>query len=267
MVQRDYAARGRTRKKKHAPVNKTLLLIILLGIVAAFAAGLFLLKEKSTESGVALPPAESAVEEQPKSTLPSRPEEVWSYIRDLETREIPIEDMPKDTSKIQNLTEEQKQILKMLERDQPVANVPKVEKPQEQTIKEQKVDKKPPQVVEKPVVVDKPQPKGVVVTEAKSSKAEKKAAPSEKKPANESAPPSAEATGSKGKFGLQCGAFKNRQQAENLQAKLVMSGFNARTAVSANWTRVFIGPVGDRNAAKAELNRAKAVATCVVVAM
>ncbi|MBE2895198.1 cell division protein FtsN [Spirabiliibacterium falconis] len=263
MVQRDYAARGKKKKKKHAPVNKLLLLIILLSIVIAFAAGLFLLKEKSTESGVALPVPDKTVEEQPKSTLPSRPEEVWSYIRDLETREIPIDDNPKDSAKIQNLTEEQKQILKMLERDQPVVNVPKVEKntSTEQTIKSPEPKPKAPQVVDKPKAKEE-----VIVTEVAVAKPEKKPVLPEKK--TESAVQANKtAAESKGKFGLQCGAFKNRQQAENLQAKLVMSGFNARTAVSANWTRVFIGPVGDRAAAKAELNRVKAVASCVVVAM
>lgn len=69
------------------------------------------------------------------------------------------------------------------------------------------------------------------------------------------------------KFGLQCGAFKNRAQAENMQARLVMSGYNARINASADWNRVVVGPIGDRAAAASAQANAKAVADCVVVGM
>lgn len=37
------------------------------------------------------------------------------------------------------------------------------------------------------------------------------------------------------RFGLQCGAFKNRAQAESLQGRLAMAGVNAQIATSEEW--------------------------------
>ncbi|MDH3000862.1 hypothetical protein A1D23_10380 [Chelonobacter oris] len=264
MVQRDYAARGRTVSKKKAnKVNKGLLLTIALVIVSIFATGLYLLKEKSTESGVVVGETENTTDNKPKSTLPSRPEEVWSYIRDLETREIPIDNSPKSLDKVQNLTEEQKKILQMLERDAQVTEVPKVDKNAvvQSTVQAQETARQTPATIEKP----KPQPtpsttKAAEVVQAKTK--QERAVNSGSSAASKTTTPTSTA-----KFGLQCGAFKNREQAENLQARLVMAGFDARVASSSTFNRIFIGPVGDRAAANSTLQKAKSVAECVVVGM
>ena len=42
---------------------------------------------------------------QPKSILPNRPEEVWSYIKALETRTVPVDDKPSSVEKNMRLTE------------------------------------------------------------------------------------------------------------------------------------------------------------------
>ena len=103
MAQRDYAARSSMKKKKKQNKNnKSLLLMIAAMVVVAFGLGLYLLKEKAPE-----PVAESAstVEKtQPKSVLPNRPEEVWSYIQALETRTVPIDNNPKSLDKNMRLT-------------------------------------------------------------------------------------------------------------------------------------------------------------------
>lgn len=70
-----------------------------------------------------------------------------------------------------------------------------------------------------------------------------------------------------GKFGLQCGAFKNKAQAENMQARLAMAGFNARIASNGEWNRVFVGPVGDRAAASRAQANARSVSECLIVGM
>ena len=69
------------------------------------------------------------------------------------------------------------------------------------------------------------------------------------------------------KFGLQCGAFKNRAQAESLQGRLAMAGVNAQIATSEEWNRVRVGPFGSRDAATAAQDKAKSVASCVVIGM
>ena len=94
MAQRDYAARsGAKKKKKQKKSNKSLLFIIAAVVVAAFGLGLYLLKEKAPDPVVQ--PVETIEKTQPKSVLPNRPEEVWSYIKALETRTVPIDDNPK----------------------------------------------------------------------------------------------------------------------------------------------------------------------------
>ena len=90
MAHRDFAARqrGNNKKKKGKKANKTLLILIALAVVIAFAGGLFLLRSKTPEP---VTPAPAVVDKtQPKSVLPNRPEEVWSYIQALETRTVPV---------------------------------------------------------------------------------------------------------------------------------------------------------------------------------
>ena len=81
------------------------------------------------------------------------------------------------------------------------------------------------------------------------------------------AKPSDKPTAQAGRFGLQCGAFKNKAQAENMQARLAMAGFNARISSSSDWNRVFVGPVGDRAAASNAQSNARSVAECVIISM
>lgn len=52
-----------------------------------------------------------------------------------------------------------------------------------------------------------------------------------------------------------------------MQARLIMAGFNARVSSSTDWNRVVVGPIGDRSATNAALNKAKSVGTCVVIGM
>ena len=50
--------------------------------------------------------------------LPNRPEEVWSYIKALETRTVPVDNNPASVEQNMRLTEEQRQVLIQIERDQ-----------------------------------------------------------------------------------------------------------------------------------------------------
>ena len=86
-------------------------------------------------------------------------------------------------------------------------------------------------------------------------------------PKETTAKPAEKPAATAGRFGLQCGAFKNKAQAENMQARLAMSGFNARIVSSGEWNRVFVGPVGDRGAAANAQSNARSVAECLIVTM
>lgn len=252
MPSRDYA---RSKSKKGSGKKTSLILALIISLLVAAGAGLWLLKEQAPVSSTPVAPTSAAPTSSAKSTLPSRPEEVYSYIRDLETREVPVD---KD-SKFSQLTKEQEQqILKRQEEERrrleqttsPQPTMPEVATTTQTAPQEETVAQKAPEVQQTEV--------------KKQQETEKaKAQQAQTQPKTNSA----EAQKPSGKFGLQCGAFKNKAQAENMQARLAMAGYNARIVTNAEWNRVFVGPIGDRAAANKAQSNAKSVAECLVVSM
>ena len=276
MAQRDYAARSSMKKKKKQNKNnKSLLLMIAAMVVVAFGLGLYLLKEKAPE-----PVAESATtveKTQPKSVLPNRPEEVWSYIQALETRTVPIDNNPKSLDKNMRLTEEQRKILAAMEEEQKQAELARSKAAEAQAATAPQTAQAKPQVVEakeaKKVTPPKEEKKAepVVKTEPpkKPEPVPQPQSPSQPQPQQQTAKPASPQTASTGerRYGLQCGAFKNKAQADALQVKLNALGLNARVNESADWNRVVVGPAGDRNAAVKMQEKAQSVISCVVIGM
>lgn len=234
MAKRDYAVRG-GKKKKNA-VNKTLLLAIAGFIILAFVSGLYLLKQKAPQTAPQQV-LEKSENSKPKSQLPSRPEETWSYIKELESRTIV------NSSTIQ-LNESQKAELKRLEEAEKAKKAALDNLIQEEIQKSEVKEDAQKTLVQE--VQDKKEP---VIKEVKVETAKK------------------EENKKTGKFGLQCGAFNDRGKAENLQARLAMSGLNARITESGKWKRVVVGPVGDRSAATKAQQQASSITGCVVVSM
>ena len=289
MAQRDYAARSSMKKKKKQNKNnKSLLLMIAAMVVIAFGLGLYLLKEKAP--GPVAESASTVEKTQPKSVLPNRPEEVWSYIQALETRTVPIDNNPKSLDKNMRLTEEQRKILAAMEEEQKQAELARSKAAEAQATTAPQTAQAPAQTTQPPV---QPQAKPQVV-EAKEAKKvtppkeEKKAepvvkteppkkpepvpqpqSPSQPQPQQQTAKPASPqaASTSERRYGLQCGAFKNKTQADALQAKLNALGLNARVNESADWNRVVVGPAGDRNAAVKMQEKAQSVISCVVIGM
>ncbi|HDV7289401.1 cell division protein FtsN [Pasteurella multocida] len=269
MARRNYAGRGSRKKKKGT--SKMVLLLLVGVIIAVFLSVLMLMKEKTPKEIVVLPKSEN---QSTKSVLPNRPEEVWSYIQALETRTVPVTDDPKILDKNMRLTEEQRKILLAMEQEQKAAEQARLKQQEEQRkIEENKKEESKkdnsatliktnetqngqtkavnkPQTTPAVIEVKKGEPVKEVVKVEPPKKVEViNAAPSEKK------------------YGLQCGAFKNKTQAENLQARLAMLGLNARVNSNQEWNRVVIGPVGDRASTLKAQEKAKAIAQCVVIGM
>lgn len=256
MARRDYVSRGKaSRQKKKSTGKKKLLIAIVLLIVVGFIVSLLLLKQKAPE---VKEQTISVQESQPKSVLPSRPEEVWSYIQDLETREIPIDNSPESLERNAQLTAEQKRILALLEQDQQETEKAKQTKTQEKSVTSSNETVNAPATNSATAIVVEARPEPVKQEEAQARGVAQ---------TQQSKVDSTPTTTVKKGFGLQCGAFKNKQQAENLQARLAMAGFNSRVSSSADWNRVFIGPIGDRAAAIEAQGRAKSIANCVVINM
>ena len=283
MAHRDFAGRSgskNNKKKAKKRFNRNTLIGLALVAVLGFGLGLYFLKSKTPEPVVTT--TVQPEKPQPKSVLPNRPEEVWHYIKELETRTVPVDNNPSSVEKNMRLTEEQRQVLIQMEKEQKAAeeakkleaqrkeqeaaNAEKAAAQAQQTQSAQTAQTQPAQQTAKPEAkkpesVKKPEPpKKAEVVKAEPVKTEqpKKAEP---KPAEQQV----QAGGKK--FGLQCGAFKNRAQAESLQGRLAMAGVNAQIATSEEWNRVRVGPFGSRDAATAAQDKAKSVASCVVIGM
>ena len=283
MAHRDFAGRSgskNNKKKAKKRFNRNTLIGLALVAVLGFGLGLYFLKSKTPAPVVTT--NVQPEKPQPKSVLPNRPEEVWHYIKELETRTVPVDNNPSSVEKNMRLTEEQRQVLIQMEKEQKAAeeakkleaqrkeqeaaNAEKAAAQAQQAQSAQTAQTQPAQQTAKPEAkkpesVKKPEPpKKAEVVKAEPVKTEqpKKAEP---KPAEQQV----QAGGKK--FGLQCGAFKNRAQAESLQGRLAMAGVNAQIATSEEWNRVRVGPFGSRDAAAAAQDKAKSVASCVVIGM
>ena len=280
MAHRDFAGRNgskNNKKKAQKSFNRNTLIGLALVAVLGFGLGLYFLKSKTPEPVVTT--NVQPEKPQPKSVLPSRPEEVWHYIKELETRTVPVDNNPSSVEKNMRLTEEQRQALIQMEKEQKAAEEAKKleaqRKEQEATNAEkvapQTQQVQPPQQTAKPETkkpepVKKPEPpKKVEVVKAEPAKTEPAKAEQPKKAEPKPAEQQVQAGGKK--FGLQCGAFKNRAQAESLQGRLAMAGVNAQIMRNEEWNRVRVGPFSSRDAATAVQDTAKPVASCVVIGM
>lgn len=293
MAHRDFAGRSgskNNKKKAKKRFNRNTLIGLALVAVLVFGLGLYFLKSKTPEPVVTT--TVQPEKPQPKSVLPNRPEEVWHYIKELETRTVPVDNNPSSVEKNMRLTEEQRQVLIQMEKEQKAAEEAKKleaqRKEQEaanaekaaaqaqqaqsaQTAQTQLAQTQPAQQTAKPEAkkpepVKKPEaPKKAEVVRAEPVKTEPAKTEQPKKAEPKPAEQQVQAGGKK--FGLQCGAFKNRAQAESLQGRLAMAGVNAQIATSEEWNRVRVGPFGSRDAATAAQDKAKSVASCVVIGM
>ena len=275
MAHRDFAGRSgskNNKKKAKKRFNRNTLIGLALVAVLGFGLGLYFLKSKTPEPVVTT--TVQPEKPQPKSVLPNRPEEVWHYIKELETRTVPVDNNPSSVEKNMRLTEEQRQVLIQMEKDQKAAEEAKkleAQRKEQEAANAEKVAAQAQQTQPAQTVQAQPtQPQQTAKTEVKKLEPVKKTEPVKKpEPPKKAEPKPAEQQVQAGgkKFGLQCGAFKNRAQAESLQGRLAMAGVNAQIATSEEWNRVRVGPFASRDAATATQDKAKSVVSCVVIGM
>jgi len=262
VAHRDFAARRGSNNKKKTKKNKNILIILALVIVLAFGVGLYLLKNKNSET-VVQQAATQQEKTQPKSVLPNRPEEVWSYIKALETRTVPVDNKPTSVEQNMRLTEEQRQVLVQMEKEQQAAEEARKLAEQQRAVETAKAQ----QVQAAPKVEQAKKPEAVKTETVKSEPVKKQEQPKIETAKKIEQPKTADNPNGGKKFGLQCGAFKNRAQAENMQGRLAMTGLNAQVQVNGEWNRVRVGGFASRDAAVQAQSKAKSVADCVVIGM
>ena len=259
MAHRDFAARRGSNNKKKTKKNKHILIILALAVLLAFSVGLYLLKNKNSEA-VVQQAATQQEKTQPKSVLPNRPEEVWSYIKALETRTVPVDNKPTSVEQNMRLTEEQRQVLVQMEKEQQAAE--EARKLAEQQRSEEATKAQVTQKVEQ-----EKKPEVLKIETVKPESTQKQEQPKIDTAKKVEQPKTADNPNGGKKFGLQCGAFKNRAQAENMQGRLAMTGLNAQVQVNGEWNRVRVGGFASRDAAVQAQSKAKSVADCVVIGM
>ena len=262
MAHRDFAARRGSNNKKKTKKNKNILIILALVIVLAFGVGLYLLKNKNSEA-VVQQAATQQEKTQPKSVLPNRPEEVWSYIKALETRTVPVDNKPTSVEQNMRLTEEQRQVLVQMEKEQQAAEEARKLAEQQRAVETAKAQ----QVQATQKVEQAKKPEAVKTETVQPESTQKQEQPRIETAKKVEQPKTTDNLNGGKKFGLQCGAFKNRAQAENLQGRLSMSGLNAQVQVNGEWNRVRVGGFASRDVAVQAQSKAKSVADCVVIGM
>ena len=261
MAHRDFAARRGSNNKKKTKKNKNILIILALVIVLAFGVGLYLLKNKNSET-VVQQAATQQEKTQPKSVLPNRPEEVWSYIKALETRTVPVDNKPTSVEQNMRLTEEQRQVLVQMEKEQQAAEDAR------KLAEQQRVEEMTKAQVQSAQKVEQAKKSEAVKAETvKPESIQKQEQPKIDTAKKVEQPKTTDNLNGGKKFGLQCGAFKNRAQAENLQGRLSMTGLNAQVQVNGEWNRVRIAGFSSRDTAVQAQGKAKSVADCVVIGM
>lgn len=272
MAHRDFAARrGANKNKKTKSANKNILIGVALTVLLAFGVGLYFLKHKTEDKVQSV--AVQADKIQPKSQLPNRPEEVWSYIKALETRTVPVDDKPASIEKNMRLTEEQRQVLVQMEKEQKAAEAAR-KLAEQQRAEQQKAEAAKAEQAKK---VEQAKPAEVKKVEQVKVEPAKKPEQNKTEPVKKPEPakvetakkaePTKPAENKGKKFGLQCGAFKNRAQAENLQGRLAMAGLNAFVVQNGEWHRVRIGGFDNRDLAAQAQSKAKSVEDCVIIGM
>lgn len=240
---RNNPRRKSTGKKKNQSqgLPKTTL-AVAVALVAIFIGGLYFIVHNKQE--------ENKQEESTQNTsqphhqnkghgLPPKPEERWSYIKELENRpvnESSIQEGDTTVNKPLNqppqLTPEQKQLLEQIQADmrQPPISLKEVPYNSEAVARSQALISPPQQHTEQ----HSPEQKPANVPEKRSSASSQT---STKPEANEV------------KLMLQCGSFRTMEQAESVRASLAFAGIESQITTKDNWNRVVLGPYKNKASA------------------
>lgn len=192
MVQRDYV-RKKSQSKVKAKKNKSrlfpsLMIFLAIIIIILFSSILYYLSTNSSEKPVEKPKVKT---ESPAITLPEKPQERWTYLKELET--------PNASSNSNKTASERQQIL-----DSFMNNT--------------------------------------TTTSTLSS------------------------SNDNNKWLLQCGAFKDKTNADTLKASLAMTGISGNISLSQQLYRVTVGPYTNKGDVQKALNTLKTngINNCII---
>ncbi|MDX7986444.1 cell division protein FtsN [Xenorhabdus sp. 12] len=234
MAQRDYVSRGRTNPRKKSTGKKKnqsqglpkTTLAVAVALVIMFIGGLFFIVHNKKESVQNAPPPSH----NPKSHgLPPKPEERWSYIKELENRPV-NESSIQDPSAVSN---------------QPSVRAPQLTPEQKQLLEQMQSDMRQPPVSLKEVPYNGEPASLPHITMAPPAQAPEY----EPKQAKQATPEQKTATNDT-RLMLQCGSFRAMEQAESVRASLAFAGIESQITTKDNWNRVVLGPYNNKNSAE-----------------
>lgn len=210
MAQRDYVKK-KTKAKNSSRIIPNLMMVIAIILVILFIAILYFVSKNKTNKPVTPP---QNVTERPQATLPDKPEERFTYLKELEnpdgTQTTPSQIKPAEKDK------ERQQILDSFASDKTSSN-------QSASNVTDKPTTNPTVIQPQPVKADQSTAQTTTNTQT-------------------------------GSWSLQCGAFKDKSNADALKAKLAMLGVTSFVK-NEKFYRVLVGPY--KSKAEAE----KAIAT------
>ncbi|AOV95536.1 cell division protein FtsN [Edwardsiella hoshinae] len=278
------------------------MMVLALAVLATFAGGLYFLTQHKPDSDTLLPEASP----HPKNGLPPKPEERWRYIKELENRQVgvtmptePSGGMPQQGQP--QLTEEQRQLLEQMQADMRQAPTQLSEVPYND---QSPVTVAPHNSRMPEVRYSQPTPPPQPTNQAPARQAQpapaarnpfaqspSNAVPSHPSQAQTSPPanrerersvtpppapqtarekpaekPEEKASGQK--WLIQCGSFRNTDQAESVRAQLAFGGIESRITSGGGWHRVLLGPYASRPAADKMIARLKGngMSGCITLA-
>ncbi|MEQ1969317.1 cell division protein FtsN [Xenorhabdus nematophila] len=240
MAQRDYVSRGRTNPRQKSTGNKKnqsqglpkTTLAVAVALVVMLIGGLYFIVHSKKES----------VQNEPQPAhpskghgLPPKPEERWSYIKELENRPVNETSIPDPAATLNpplnqatQLTPEQKQLLEQMQADM----------------------RQPPISLKEVPYNSDPVPRSrVVINPPAQENAQNQPEPSAQPV------PAPKLTATESRVMLQCGSFRAAEQAESVRASLAFAGIESQITTKDNWNRVVLGPY--KNQAGAEKMRTR----------
>ena len=192
MVQRDYVrkksqSKGKAKKNK-SRIFQSLMIFLAIIIIILFSSILYYISTNSPEKPVERPKEKT---ESPTATLPEKPQERWTYLKELET--------PNDSGNPNVATSERQQILDSFMNNKPT-------------------------------------------TTTTSANTDNR------------------------KWLLQCGAFRDKTNADTLKASLAMTGISGNISSSQQLYRVIVGPYTNKDDAQKTLNTLKTngINNCII---
>ncbi|MEQ1975623.1 MULTISPECIES: cell division protein FtsN [unclassified Xenorhabdus] len=257
MAQRDYVSRGRSnprqkstgKKKNQAQGLPKTTLAVAVALVVMFIGGLYFIAHNKQEENKQEGSAQNASQAHHQTKghgLPPKPEERWSYIKELENRpvnESSIQEGDATVNKPLNqppqLTSEQKQLLEQIQADMRQPPI---------SLKEVPYNSEP--VPRSRVLITPPAQQH---TEQYSPEQKSAAVPEKKPSTSSSSQTSTQSEVKEAKLMLQCGSFRTMEQAESVRASLAFAGIESQITTKDNWNRVVLGPY--KNKASAEKMR------------